>query len=417
MKKIIILFTLFILLYTNIFAQSGWFEIYSNNSFRNGYIFFVDINTGYVSVQNRNSPHYSNLLKTTNSGNNWILYPFTNPNDSIYLGSLFFNNAYLGFSAGGEIYKTINGGINWTKKTTGINNWLFSIFFPSTNTGYAVGYSGQIKKTIDNGNNWSNQFVPSYMNSVYFVNDYTGYTVGWIPYGYYNSFKTTNGGGTWDSLNSINPHPLNDVFFINYNTGYIVGDSGTILKTHNAGTNWIVQNSNTLKNLMSVCFTDINTGYVVGYLGTIIKTTNGGLNWGGQSSGTTNRLYELSFLNNNTGYIVGDSSSILKTTNGGGPIGINPISSEVPNAFSLSQNYPNPFNPTTNIKFNIPKTSNVKLNIYDALGREVAVLVNEELKPGTYEVDWDASNYSSGIYYYTLQSGDYKETKKMVLIK
>lgn len=104
------------------------------------------------------------------------------------------------------------------------------------------------------------------------------------------------------------------------------------------------------------------------------------------------------------------------------PVGINPTSNEIPYDFSLSQNYPNPFNPQTKIKFDIPQgmkgqTSNVKLIIYDLLGREVATLVNEELKPGSYEVDWDGSNYSSGVYFCKLVSGDFAVTKKMVLMK
>ena len=85
--------------------------------------------------------------------------------------------------------------------------------------------------------------------------------------------------------------------------------------------------------------------------------------------------------------------------------------------FELAQNYPNPFNPTTNIKFDIQKTSPTKLVVYDALGREVATLVNEELKAGSYQTDWDGSNYTSGVYFYTLQSGDYIETRKMLLLK
>jgi len=103
------------------------------------------------------------------------------------------------------------------------------------------------------------------------------------------------------------------------------------------------------------------------------------------------------------------------------PIGIEPISNKVPAEFKLQQNYPNPFNPVTKIKFDIatvgavPRT--VRLVIYDVLGREIATLVNEELQPGTYEVEWDASNYPSGVYYYRLVSADYSDTKKMVLIK
>jgi type IX secretion system substrate protein len=100
-----------------------------------------------------------------------------------------------------------------------------------------------------------------------------------------------------------------------------------------------------------------------------------------------------------------------------GIVGIIQINSEVPEFFSLSQNYPNPFNPITRVKFALPKTSFVKLAIYDMLGTEVTTLVNESLKPGTYEVDWNASNYPSGVYYYKLVADEFVETKKMVLIK
>ncbi len=97
---------------------------------------------------------------------------------------------------------------------------------------------------------------------------------------------------------------------------------------------------------------------------------------------------------------------------------------EIPEGFSLSQNYPNPFNPVTNIRFTIPvcKTcngglSNVRLAIFDLLGREVKVLLNENKQPGTYVVMFDASSLSSGTYFYTLESGDFTDTKKLVLIK
>ena len=108
--------------------------------------------------------------------------------------------------------------------------------------------------------------------------------------------------------------------------------------------------------------------------------------------------------------------------NSGFTIGINKISSEVPTAFRLEQNYPNPFNPISKIKFDIPgavkgKTSDVKLIIYDITGREIQTLVKEKLNPGTYEVAFDGSNYASGVYFYQLRSGDYAETKKLVLLK
>ena len=101
---------------------------------------------------------------------------------------------------------------------------------------------------------------------------------------------------------------------------------------------------------------------------------------------------------------------------------INLISSNIPNKYSLFQNYPNPFNPVTKIKFDIlgavkGKTLDVKLIIYDITGREIQTLVNEKLNPGTYEVTFDGSNYASGVYFYQLRSGDFVETKKLVLLK
>ncbi len=99
------------------------------------------------------------------------------------------------------------------------------------------------------------------------------------------------------------------------------------------------------------------------------------------------------------------------------PIGITQISSEVPKEYTLFQNFPNPFNPSTKIKYQVPINGFVKLIVYDLLGREVAVLVNEQQKPGTYETEFNASNQSSGVYFYKLQTEKYSDTKKMVIIK
>ena len=83
----------------------------------------------------------------------------------------------------------------------------------------------------------------------------------------------------------------------------------------------------------------------------------------------------------------------------------------------LYDNYPNPFNPSTTIRYSIPEASFTTLKIYDALGNEVSSLVNETKSAGTYEVEFNASDFSSGIYYYTLKAGSFTETKKMILMK
>jgi subtilisin-like proprotein convertase family protein len=90
---------------------------------------------------------------------------------------------------------------------------------------------------------------------------------------------------------------------------------------------------------------------------------------------------------------------------------------EIPNHYILKQNYPNPFNPETSIKYGLPKGQLVKLVVFDVLGREVVTLVNEFKPPGVYEANFDASNYASGIYFYKLETADFAETKKMILIK
>jgi len=84
--------------------------------------------------------------------------------------------------------------------------------------------------------------------------------------------------------------------------------------------------------------------------------------------------------------------------------------------FDLFQNYPNPFNPSTTIGYSLPKTANVSLKVFNTLGQEVAALVNELRSPGYYKVQWNASNVTSGIYFYRLQAGEFVETKKMVLL-
>jgi hypothetical protein len=124
-------------------------------------------------------------------------------------------------------------------------------------------------------------------------------------------------------------------------------------------------------------------------------------------------------------FVTGGSNSAFVTIKYSQPNSIKKISTEVPSEFNLSQNYPNPFNPSTKIKFDIPdfplmkgaRGMSVRLTIYDLLGREVATLVHEPLQPGTYEVEFDGTNYPSGVYFYRLTAGNYTNTKKLVLLK
>ena len=134
--------------------------------------------------------------------------------------------------------------------------------------------------------------------------------------------------------------------------------------------------------------------------------------------GTTTASKNYSFTDENV--LPGIYSYRLKQINLDGSFSYSEIIEvevTAPLVFSLEQNYPNPFNPTTNIKFQIADFGSVSLKIYDVLGNEVAQLVNEEKEAGTYNYNWDASNLTSGIYFYKLQAGDFTQTKKMILLK
>ena len=121
------------------------------------------------------------------------------------------------------------------------------------------------------------------------------------------------------------------------------------------------------------------------------------------------RIYAFnSIINSDTVY--SDTVTIIVTSVGS-------TSLTFPKVYSLSQNYPNPFNPSTIIKYDVAKESFVSLKIYDMLGREVKTLVNEDKPAGSYEIKFNASNLSSGIYFYRIKAGEFVQSKKMILLK
>lgn len=144
-------------------------------------------------------------------------------------------------------------------------------------------------------------------------------------------------------------------------------------------------------------------------------SSDGGNTWSDISSGLNHRLKAFAMHNGTLFATQWDiDSSIVKYA---GLTGVEKEDDINPRNFSLSQNYPNPFNPTTKINFTIPETDFVSIKVYDLLGREIAELINEELSQGKYSVNFNASNLTSGVYYYILEAGDYFETRKMLLLK
>ncbi|GEM_PF-1534781 len=371
------------------------------------------------------------------------------------LNAVRFFNESTGITAGnGGIWRSVNSGINWNQVLNGPN--VNSVSFPNINNGYAVGDSGRIYKTTDEGLNWAPVSSPMSQNlfGVFFYNPTTGWAVGQQGI----IVKTINGGSSWTTQNSQTTQDLWSIFMLNLTDGYVAGGSTNeiVLQTGNGGYNWayiLNQQNNTISALIGVpgspnkvitvgtvgrirrstdygvnwtvstitsyqlnCiqFIDGNTGYIAGNSGTILQTTNNGLNWNANIITSLN-LNCIWFIDSYTGWAVGQNGAVFRT---GIPVGVHQISSEIHKGFQLYQNCPNPFNPITNIKFDVNKNDTyIVLNIYDLLGRKIQTLVNEKLNVGSYEVGWNGENYSSGLYFYQLQTSNGNQFKKMILTK
>jgi len=413
MKKLIISLFVFI---SSLFSQS-WVSQNSGTTEQIYDVFFVNDLTGYASCSG------GVLLKTTNSGINWTSLP--GPYSGNIVNVVFFDsNTGIVFS--NPVYKTTNAGLNWFQVAS-LSGTLHHSMIADSTTVYGC-QPFQLSKTTDKGSNWSvTSSTPPWMTtSVYFINQFTGWVTTIQPIGmpvptvYRASVsKTINGGLNWLVLYTEDGPPesnlFRDTYFPTSDTGIIIGKSGnSIYRTFNSGINW--SEITTGGGLTDLFFINSKTGWAVNQTGYVYKTTNTGSLWTYSATPVSIQLNTVRFINPLTGWAVGVNGTILKSTNGG-VTGITQFTGLSPNKFSLSQNYPNPFNPQTKIKFAVPKSSFTKLIIYDLLGREVETLVNEELKPGTYEADWDGSNYSSGVYFYKIISGDFVEIKKMVLMK
>jgi photosystem II stability/assembly factor-like uncharacterized protein len=355
------------------------------------------------------------ILKTDDGGYFWwnvnqTIGTFFSPVKFINQSTLF-TTGYLGYMA-----RSTNTGDSWSPVSSPTTCQVNGVSFVDENLGFATGYSGILLKTTNGGLNWTFIWLPYTMLDIYMFNATTGIVCGSGG----NILKTTDGGATWTPRYSNPPqsYDLNGIAFLNATTGVIVGNSGTILKSTNSGNTWRLANTNHLK--YTSLFRDANPAAnritAVGGAGTIITSIDGGNSWTIQPSGTSSILYGVHFRDANYGCAVGESGVILTTTDGGA-VFVNQISSEVPDKYSLSQNYPNPFNPNTKIKYQIVKTGYVKVNVFDINGREIATLVNENQKPGTYETEFNGNGLTSGVYFYKLQTGNFVETKKMLMIK
>jgi len=373
------------------------------------------------------------IIKTTNGGTNWTTIPCPITANFNYVKMFGYDNIIIGVNDTNIFLKSTDGGINWILYT--LPEIPIELQFVSFTNGFFiinnVGYLWDFYRTTDGGQNWIHygfQFWGEYgyNKDIYFINESTGWLCrkvdNYFPYvsGSILVYKTSNAGENWSYIYGKGSHFGNSmtyrIFFVNSNLGFLTEYpySECLYRTTNGGNNFQhIPGSGYEKNYYSISFPSIDTGWFTG--DQTIKTVNGGVNWDTITTPGGNNYKSIFFVNNLTGWIAGDGGLIAKTTNGA--TNINGISNKILESFILHQNYPNPFNPITNIKFDIPKSSFVKMVVYNSLGQEVTTLVNEKLNAGSYEVDWNGTNYPGGVYFYRLESRDYINVKKMILVK
>lgn len=361
------------------------------------------------------------VLISTDGGSTWNKSENSLPNFGVT--TIFYNDntVFAGLRYG--VYGSTDNGLTWQPYNNGISVYPSidhlikdgSTLFASTING--VFYSS------DNGINWqgsnNNQTLDNYgIYSLVSNNNllYAG------TYG--NIFISQDKGSSWESIgNGLPQRFISNITFINGNI-FCTAENAGVFKLTDQG-NWIQVNKG-IENL-SITSMTFKDGKIV--IGTdkngIFISYDEGANWLNANVGLSDLNIKSIEVFKNILYAGTDS--------GAWSCNLDSILTGIENKkfavskYELAQNYPNPFNPTTKISYQIPKAGLVSLKVYNILGKEIASLVNEEKPAGSYEVQFDGRNLSSGIYFYKLsvsalrsqdrQAGNYSSVKKMVLIK
>jgi len=311
-----------------------------------------------------------------------------------------------------------SGDTVWVRRYNGPGNYddeAYSITVDGSGNVYVTGYS------TGNGTNY----------------DYDYCTIKYNSSGVQQWVARYNGPGNWnDVAHSIALDGSGNVYVTGYSTGTGTNDDYCTIKYNSSGVQqWVARYNgpgNWIDEAYSLAVDGSGNVYVTGYsygsgtssdYCTIKYNSSGVQQWVARYNGPGyDDANSIAVDGSGNVYVTGGSSGstyydycTIKYVQT--PTGLQAIGNEIPKEFKLIQNYPNPFNPITKIRFDLPKNVNVKLTIYDMLGREVETIVNEQLNAGSYEVVFDASKYTSGVYYYRLNAGEFVETKKMILVK
>ena len=395
-------------------TQNGGESWYQTNGITNliAKIFFINQQTGWAAVTSR-------IFKSTNAGENW--FEQVNRPGAGFTSIYFVDSLYGWASLGGwKPYKTTDGGLNWIEQTNLDFYNTSDVYFVNVDTGWITNdYTGYILyRTNDGGINWDT------VGGMYQPRRFTFFPnkSHWWAYGFSHIYETTDNGFDWQEIT-----PPTQVF-AKFSApldwlGYGVGGGGYIVKYTDSSfvpvelTSFNAEvNKNTVILKWSTATEKNNRGFE------IERTLLSQISWQRigfiQGSGTTTESNHYLFIDKHIS--TGNYFYRLKQIDFDGTFNYSKeveVNVNTPLKFSLSQNYPNPFNPTTTIKYAIPKTVNVELKVFYILGREVKTLVNEPRNAGYYEVQFNASNFASGVYFYRLKAREYIKTSKMLLIK
>ncbi|MCF8419728.1 MAG: T9SS type A sorting domain-containing protein [Melioribacteraceae bacterium] len=299
-------------------------KIYQSDLANNSALFDIQ----FINTSSGVAGSYNSFIKTTNGGENWT--EISVGSGTVQFGGSYFHSMNLGWLVGrynshpyaAQIYKTTDGGSNWSYKNY---NWIlptgvafYAIDFYDSNFGCTVGSGSFYANTTNGGTDWTTNTISgaSDLTAVQCLSSSLFFTVGIS--GVFS--KSTDGGSTWATLIVDATADFLDVYFINSSTGWIVGDAGEIYKTTNSGSSWTLKTSGTTNRLNSIHFYDVNTGWVCGNNGELLLTSDGGSTWEIHSSGTTNNLSDVFFLSNLEGWMVGGYGTILHSEDGGMPV-------------------------------------------------------------------------------------------------
>ncbi|MBZ0202331.1 MAG: T9SS type A sorting domain-containing protein [Ignavibacteria bacterium] len=372
---------------TILHTSNGGINWIRQNSGTGNYIFdlhFLNNSTGWCIASDIYAYPYPVLLKTTNSGTNWI--KFYRPDTTYMLITVYFKSDMIGYLAGinGVMLNTTNGGIDWIiiqpdTSIFGIHP-IWDISFDNTDFGYACGgiqdFAGVVWKSDPGGLEWISQGIsPEPVYKIVYDDSMNAFGVGGDPEYGLITLRTTSGGSIWTS---------------DYTNFFGIGKSF----------------SRRVYNEIWVPLS-ISQAWAV--------STNNGFNWVDIPTDNNAVLNDVIFTDSLHGWAVGDNGIIQKYNTE--IIGIQVNQNNVISRYGLGQNYPNPFNQSTVIEFVLPEFSKVKLTVYDAIGRELKVIIDEFLPSGSNRVLFKPDDFASGIYFYKLSSKDFSETKKLVIVK